>query len=159
MANSELFLPHDLLERAFVRGNSYAWSIADVPLVLEAARKANLINLGGDLQFRFPEGICECYWVGLHGSGEVGDTSLSWNERVNISADSDLAEFRDLLAKFDFLEEGCNGYKELFENYMASGNDPSQIMCFELSLVSESEFLKLGTTRVAFPIDKGPSGS
>ena len=60
MTSTELRLPHDLLQRASLRGSEYAWPIEDIPKVIEAARQANLASIGGQLQFRLPDGgTCE----------------------------------------------------------------------------------------------------
>jgi hypothetical protein len=42
-------LPPDLLARALLAGNEYAWPLADIPAVIEAARAANLVSVGGQL--------------------------------------------------------------------------------------------------------------
>jgi hypothetical protein len=63
---AEQHLPADILQRASLRGGEYAWLIKDVPSVIAAAKRANLVNIGGQLQFRIPdEGTCECYWVNV----------------------------------------------------------------------------------------------
>jgi hypothetical protein len=64
MHNSARALPPDLLARASLSGNEYAWPVNEIPSVIEAARAANLVSIGGELQFRLPDGgVCECYWV------------------------------------------------------------------------------------------------
>jgi hypothetical protein len=51
----ELRLPHDVLQRATLQGNEYAWPVEYIPKVIEAAREAELASIGGQLQFRLPE--------------------------------------------------------------------------------------------------------
>src|SRR5258708_4550498 len=64
MTAPESRLPQHLIERASKRGRELAWSLDDIPEVIEAARDANLVSVGGQLQFRFQDGTtCECYWV------------------------------------------------------------------------------------------------
>jgi len=61
MTPVELRLPRDFLRRAVVRCTECAWPIADIPKVIDAARQANLASVGGQLQFRLPDGgTCEC---------------------------------------------------------------------------------------------------
>jgi hypothetical protein len=102
----EARLPRDLVQRASLRGNEYAWPIEDIPKVIEAGRQANLASIGGQLQFRLPDGgTCECYWVEVD-TYKSAPASLPWRERVNQTADVALADFSRLLSKFDFLAEG-----------------------------------------------------
>jgi hypothetical protein len=79
---AERHLPDKILKLASLRGNEYAWPINDIPLAIEAACQANLISIGGQLQFRLPDDTtCECYWVEVDTYKSVPE-SLSWNERV-----------------------------------------------------------------------------
>jgi len=55
-AQANTLLAVDLLARASLRGNEYAWPIADIPMVIDAARAANLVSIVGQLQFRLPDG-------------------------------------------------------------------------------------------------------
>jgi len=123
----EQLLPHDIVQRGLVRGNEYAWPIEDIPKVIEAARLANLVSLGGQLQFRLPDGICECYWVDV--STDV-PTSLPWQEQVDRTAAAALANFTRLLSEFDFVAEGRTAFAEPFKRFEAQGGDPVQTMCF-----------------------------
>jgi len=106
MRPTELRLPHAILQRASLRANEYAWPIEDIPNVIEAARQANLASIGGQLQFRLPDGgTCECYWVEVDTYKSV-PASLPWQERVDQTAAVALADFSHLLSKFDFVTEG-----------------------------------------------------
>jgi hypothetical protein len=59
----EVRLPAEILTKGSLRGGEYAWRVDDIPLVIDAAREAGLVSIGGQLQFRGPEFTCECYWV------------------------------------------------------------------------------------------------
>ncbi len=127
---TELRLPHEILRRASLRGNEYAWPIADIPKVIEAAREANFASIGGQLQFRLPDGgTCECYWVEVDTYKSV-PASLPWRERVERTAAVALADFSCLLSKFDFAAEGRRSFAEHFKRLEAEGGDPIQAMCF-----------------------------
>ena len=106
MRPTESRLPLDILQRASLRGNGYAWPIEDIPKVIEAARQASLASIGGQLQFRRPDGgTCECYWIEVDTYKSV-PTSLPWGERINQTAAVARADFSRLLSKFDFAAEG-----------------------------------------------------
>ena len=126
-------LPIELLNRASLRGNEYAWPLNDIPDVIEAARAANLLSVGGQLQFRLPDGgICECCWV------EV-DTFLTvpkdqpWAERVENTAVEALKAFHDLPNHHDFLAEG----RKAFAEHLDALDDPASTMCFVWDVMSE----------------------
>ena len=72
MLDIEQALPSKLVGRASLRGREHAWSLDDIPNVIEAAREAQLISIGGQLQFRLPDGgTCECYWIEVSDVGEA----------------------------------------------------------------------------------------
>ena len=126
----ELRLPHQILRRASLRGNEYAWPIEDIPRVIEAARHANMASNGGQLQFRLPDGgTCECYWVEVDTYKSV-PASLPWEERVEQTATEALADFSRLLSKLDFVSEGRGSFAEHFKRLEAEGGDPTQTTCF-----------------------------
>jgi hypothetical protein len=106
----ELTLPPELLNRASLRANEYAWRIEDIPAVIEAARRADLVSIGGQLQFRLPDGgTCECYAV------EV-DTYQSVDEMLK--------------ARCDFIAEGRRDFPLYFAELIEAGRDPADYMCF-----------------------------
>jgi hypothetical protein len=99
-----------MLERASLRSKEYACPVADIPLVIEAVRQANLINVGGQLQFRFADGTtCECYRVEVNSCKTVPE-SLSWEERVAQTATAALR---------DFAEEGRRSFGAAFHDVVA----------------------------------------
>ena len=130
-------IPDSLRRRASLRGGEYAWPVEDIPNVIEAARLANLASLGGQLQFRLPDGgTCECYWVEI--DPLVGlPPDLSWAERVSQTAERSLAAFHDLRSKFDFIREGRTAFADHLGKYEADGGDLSQAMCFVWYLESQ----------------------
>jgi len=127
-------LPKELLDQASLRGSEYAWRVEDIPRVIHAARDANLLNIGGQLQFRLPDGgTCECYWIEVDTSKTVSD-SEDWKTRVARSAEVALAGFDELRAKYDFVAEG----KRAFDKHLANG-DPKDVMWFVWYLSAQGE--------------------
>jgi hypothetical protein len=117
-------LPPSLLQKATIRGVEYAWQISDIPEVIEAARLANLLNIGGQLQFRLKDdSTYECYWIDIDTYKTVS-SELAWNDRVRLSAQSALDQFEKLKATGDFFKEGRDAFKQLSEA------DLAQAMCF-----------------------------
>jgi hypothetical protein len=126
---AESRLPREILDRATLRGNEYAWRIEDIPEVIEAARRTDLINVGGQLQFRLPEGTCECYWVEV-GTYKSVSKDLPWEERVARTAEAALAEFKRLPARYDFVREGWRAFGPHLQKVIDEGRNPSEFMCF-----------------------------
>ncbi|MBI1682502.1 hypothetical protein [Caulobacter hibisci] len=123
-------LPDEILSRASLRGGEYAWPLADIPAVIEAARAANLLNIGGQLQFRLPDqAICECYWVEVDTYRTVSKKQ-SWNGRVEAAAADALSAFRQLPDEYDFLAEGQKAFAEHLDALKTTGRDPRDAMCF-----------------------------
>ena len=56
-------LPEDLRSKASTAGGEQAWRMADVEDIILAARNLAMACIGGQVQFRFPGGTCEAYWV------------------------------------------------------------------------------------------------
>jgi hypothetical protein len=123
-------LPAELLSRASLRSGEYAWPLAEIPAVIEAVRTANLLNVGGQLQFRLPDvGTCECYWVEVDTYRTVSKEQ-SWEARVEAAAADALSAFNELPAEYDFLAEGQKGFADHFDALRAAGHDPQDAMCF-----------------------------
>lgn len=125
-------LPADLLSRASLGGNEYAWPLSDIPDVIEAARAANLLSIGGQLQFRLPNGgTCECYWVEVDTFRTV-PKDQPWAARVQHAAVEALNAFRDLPNQYDFLAEG----RKAFAEHLDALDDPTSTMCFVWDVMS-----------------------
>ena len=139
MKNAESFLPLELLQKASLKGKEYAWPINDIPDVIEAARKASLLNIGGQLQFRLSDATCECYWVEVDTYKTVS-TSLSWNEQVNLAAAVALKDFETLKTTTNFIEEGRKG----FPNHLNNKNI-EKTMCFVWYLSTKEEMQVLSS--------------
>lgn len=132
-------LPDYITARATLRGNEYAWPIGDIPAVIEAAKAANLINIGGQLQFRIPEGgTCECYWVEVDTYKDVS-TDLPWAERVRDTAAAALSQFESLCDKFDFVAEGRSAFGSHLRDFESHGGDISEALCFVWYVESQKE--------------------
>ena len=130
MASPEKLLPGQLLERATLRGNERAWPIGDIPAVIEAAKKASLVSVGGQLQFRFPDGgTCECYWVEVDTFKSVS-RDLPWPERVEQTATAAHSQFRALVDQYDFRAEGRSTIGKYIEEFEAGGGDLHDAICF-----------------------------
>ncbi|GLR47199.1 hypothetical protein [Sphingomonas astaxanthinifaciens] len=139
MAWSETLLPDHLLERATRRGNERAWPIHDIPEVIEAARQADLVSVGGQLQLRFPEGgTCECYWVEVDTFKSVSP-NLPWLERVEQTAAAARSQFQRLLDKYDFTAEARSSFGKYMDEFVAKGGDINDAIYFVWYLAAQQD--------------------
>lgn len=133
-------LPRELLHRASLGGNEYAWRLDDIPQVIEAARAAGLLNRGGQLQFRIPGHTCEAYWVSVYPNRSVRK-ELPWDELVQRTAIETRARFYDLYLEHDFLAEIRLGFADIVDAYRAAGHDPKDAIYFVWYADSREESL------------------
>jgi hypothetical protein len=134
----ESLLPAELLARSTLAGNERAWPLADVPDVIEGARRTSLASIGGQLQFRLPGATCECYWVQVD-TFRLLPSTLPWPELVERTADEALLQFKALRIQYDFIAEGRKSFKDTIEQFEASGGDLEKAMCFVWYLEAEPE--------------------
>jgi hypothetical protein len=129
-------LPETLKRSATLRGNEYSWQPHDIPNLIEAGARANLLNIGGQLQLRLPTATCECYWVQVDTFPMVPE-SLPWNDRVVMAASEALSQFVKLTQEFDFAAEVYRAVPESLniENWIG---DFEKAICFVWYLEAHS---------------------
>jgi hypothetical protein len=128
-------LPQELLSKASLQGNEYAWRIADVAEVIAAARDLGLATLGGQIQFRTPDGICELYW--LSADADERRPGEDWLAFVARSADQVLWLFTRLVADTDFIAEGVRTFSYRAE-LRSRGHELNEYLYFAMSFVDQS---------------------
>ncbi|MGO6814677.1 hypothetical protein [Rhizobium leguminosarum] len=125
----EMLLPDTLRSAACRSGSEWGWQPETIPLVIDEAEKLGLLNVGGQLQFLMPEGTCECYWVEVNALMGEAD-SLTWAERVALSATAARQQMVDISLRYDFIEEGRKAFADPFAAYEATGGNVRDRMCF-----------------------------
>jgi hypothetical protein len=137
MNASEKQLPAEIVARADLRSNELAWHPSDIPAVIEAARRANLISLGGDLQIRAPSGL----WgepVGAGFSIELSD-DLPWERQVEETAKAGLADFQSFQERSDFEAIA----RESFPQLIAEVREAKDVIFFSWAVADEKEAKRL----------------
>jgi len=124
----EDFLPAEILAKAVSRHGEYAWRVADIPEVIQAAKASNLLSVGGQLQFHLPFGTCDCYWVSV----DIGDAlkNVPWQERINSAADIARDAYDRLRETRDFIAEGREGFPTEVSRFENEGGDLEEAMYF-----------------------------
>ena len=92
-ADVENLLPKNILDKAIRRGNEYGWKKEDFIDVVRAAKSVNLVIVGGQIQFIFPDGTCELYW--LNYDPQPRKEGESWTQYCERSADECIAIFKE----------------------------------------------------------------
>jgi len=112
MNQPELKLPAHFLEKAIKSGNEYGWKKGDVLDVIEAARQTHLAAIGGQVQYIWPDAICELYWLSY--DSEDRKTKEEWVSYCNRTAFECSEKFKKLLPvdiekdaikSFDFIQD------------------------------------------------------
>jgi hypothetical protein len=130
MNQPEGLLPPNILARSSLRGGEYAWRPEDIPKVIDAARTADLASIGGQLQFRLPDGgTCECYWIEVDTYNDV-PSDLTWAERVRATAKSAHAQYRQIREKHDFLIDGRAAFSTDLKQFEERGGDVADALWF-----------------------------
>lgn len=140
----EQFLPPAILSKGTQRGNEYAWPLSVVKEVIAAAKDCGLANLGGQIQYRIPEGTCELYWLTV-GSRERSPGE-SWDHYVSRSAEEVLTGFRGL-KDTDFIAEGVRNF-DVLKRLQMEGVDLSQYLCFVLYFEKDSDLAVQNKSRM-----------
>jgi hypothetical protein len=122
-------LPAEILAKADLRHNEYAWRIEDLPAVIAAAKALNLLNLGGQLQLRTAEAIGEVYWVAVDPCQNVPE-DLPWDVRVRMAADFSLRDLAEIQAEFDFLQELRDAFPDPVADLLAKGGKLEEALWF-----------------------------
>jgi hypothetical protein len=125
----EQLLPAEILAKASLAGKEYAWRLSDIPDVIDAAERANLVSVGGQLQFRLPTGTCECYWIEVDACKSL-DKNMRWPERVSRSASVARTDYAELRRTKDFIAEGRDGFGPYFEEFEVAGGSLDDVMFF-----------------------------
>ena len=135
-------LPPSILNKAVKKANTFFGRISDIPELIEAARQAEIISLGGALNFiglpgtsSEDVGTCECYWVKALVAPSEGQ---EWATMVEDAALSTRKAFLELPQKYDFHKEGLSF--PTVKGYADRGGNLDDIMYFYWTMDSEEEY-------------------
>lgn len=130
----ELLLAGEVLERASLYGNEYAWRRGDLAQVFAAAERSGLACLGGQVQFRLPGGTCELYWQNF-GSADRRP-SESWAEYVARARRETETSLAVIPNDDDLVQEGLREFPFLREQ-ASRGTDVAGALCFVCYFLAE----------------------
>ena len=103
-------LPFEILNKAIISGKEYGWRQSDVLQVFDAAVAIPMAIIGGQVQYKFQDGICELYWLSYDSSKrQPGEKWPAYCERTKIESTRKFSEiinhtdFEKAAENFDFL--------------------------------------------------------
>ena len=132
-------LPEDIYKKSIRSGNEYGWRQADFPSVIEAIRKASMAIIGGQVQYKFPDGICELYWL----SYDTDERSIDedWDAYCNRTAKECLAKFELLISTKNIDQEALEW--PFIQTKKNQGIDINQFQIFILYFNDEASYSSL----------------
>ena len=126
-------LPPDVTDGASLRGNEYAWTISSFPKALVNAKCHGYACLGGQFQFRLPDGsTCEMYWLDSDSGERRNDES--WMQYSDRSCTEVLENFKRRIEMTDFAQE-AKEWRTII--------DPNRDLVFVAYFVSEAELTEI----------------
>ena len=122
-------LPKAILEKSIKESNEIGWRRSDFISVVEAAMEIPMAVIGGQVQYIFPDGTCELYWLSYDPDGR--SKKENWAAYCKRSADECISKFKSLLATVD-IEKEATRYFEFLQTKKAEGVNIQQHEVFLL---------------------------
>ncbi len=139
LTTEEQRLPKHILDKALKSSGEYGWRQQDFSEVIEAARKAKLAIIGGQVQYVLPDGTCELYWL----SYDPADRHINepWLTYCDRSAKECLQKFNKLIATTNIEAEALVNFPFLLDK-KENGIDISKFLVFILYFDSKETDLQ-----------------
>jgi hypothetical protein len=115
-------LPEIILSKAIKSGNEYGWRQIDFVETIETARKLRLGIIGGQVQYVFPDGTCELYW--LEYDPEPRTENETWTEYCNRTTDETIAKFNELTLNTNLDKQAIKTFEFIREKESNGHNIP-----------------------------------
>lgn len=100
----EKYLPDEILQKAIVSGKEYGWKRPDFKETVNKAVELGLGIIGGQVQFKFPDGTCELYWHSYDTTDRK--SGEKWSEYCQRSKSECLKQFEKLPSDNELIKEG-----------------------------------------------------
>ena len=104
MTKQEKYLPTEILQKAIVSGQEYGWKRTDFREVVDKAVEVGLAIIGGQVQFRLPDGTCELYWHKYDTTERK--PGEKWENYCQRSKNECLSQFEKLPTNSELIREG-----------------------------------------------------
>ena len=101
-------LPETILNKAIKSGNEFGWRQTDFIETIETAKNLRMGIVGGQVQYVFPDGTCELYWLSYDPTER--QPGEDWIKYCNRTADETINKFKHLIIKTDFEKEASTSF-------------------------------------------------
>ena len=113
MTEEQKYLPNEILLKSTISGKEHGWKREDFNEAVAYAVKAGLAVVGGQVQFRLPDGTCELYWRKYDTNERVAGEG--WTSYSNRTKQECLKQFNALPANQELIKEGIENFEFLRE--------------------------------------------
>jgi len=115
MTIEQKYLPPEILNKSTISGKEYGWDRQDFQNVIEAATEIGLGIIGGQVQFKLPDGTCELYWRKYDTAERVKDEK--WTEYRERTKQECLSLFNQLPINKELVNEGIENFDFLKDKF------------------------------------------
>jgi len=109
----EKYLPTEILQKAIVSGKEYGWKRTDFKEVIDKAVDVGLGIIGGQVQFKLPDGTCELYWHKYDTTDRKSDEN--WQDYCLRTKEECLNQFDKIPNDSELIIEGIESFEFLKE--------------------------------------------
>lgn len=109
----EKHLPTEILQKAIVSGKEYGWKRTDFKEVIDKAVEVGLGIIGGQVQFKLPNGTCELYWHKYE--SKERKSNENWKDYCLRTKEECLSQFNNIPTNTVLINEGIENFEFLKE--------------------------------------------
>lgn len=124
---SELKLPKYILDKAVKSGQEFGWKRDDFVDVINSALSENLAIIGGQIQFKLPDGTCELYWKNYDTKEKI--PGENWTDYCLRTHKECLEQFKQFDSNDKLIKEGIDNF-DFLKKKEADGIDLETYLIF-----------------------------
>ncbi|WP_187263652.1 hypothetical protein [Pontibacter beigongshangensis] len=129
MTEEQKYLPNEILLKSTISGKEHGWKREDFNEVVNHAFKSGLAVVGGQVQFKLPDGTCELHWRKYDTNGRMAGEG--WTSYCSRTKQECLEQFNALPTNQELINEGIENFEFLREK-SAQGVNPEDFLIFIL---------------------------
>lgn len=124
---TELKIQKNILDKAVKSGQEFGWRRDDFVDVIDSALSENLAIIGGQIQFKLPDGTCELYWKSYDTNEKL--PSENWKDYCLRTHNECLEKFKQLDSNDKLIKEGIDNF-DFLKKKVADGVDLEPYLIF-----------------------------
>jgi hypothetical protein len=128
-------IPKKILDKDVLSGNEFGCRQSDFADIIETARQNSLAISGGQVQYAFPDGTYELYWLSYDTADKKADET--WSAYCDRTAKECLEKFNSLILTTNIEKEALKNFKFL-QDKKQSGVDINNFLTFIIYFDNET---------------------